>query len=213
MGPSQGGHASLWTAQIASSYAPELTLAGSASAAPPTDLYDIVTFHVDNNGNRILAAYALKSWSVVYRASLSDVLDERSIKALDVVAKTCIQTNLDNYRAIAGNVFLGKNFLTEKLKASPAWNRLFALNSPGVGARGTAYFIAQGAEDLIVPPATTGRYAQRLCETGHPVAYLRLSDVGHMTSGEDSAGAAVAWMADRFAGKPARSDCASRPWL
>src|SRR3546814_9966345 len=39
-GESQGGHAALWTAIAAKSYAPELRLVGTAAAAPPTDLAD-----------------------------------------------------------------------------------------------------------------------------------------------------------------------------
>src|SRR3546814_18250510 len=37
-GESQGGHAALWTAISARSYAPDLTLVATAAAAPPTDL-------------------------------------------------------------------------------------------------------------------------------------------------------------------------------
>jgi len=212
-GHSQGGHASLWTAQIAHAYAPDLELVASAAAAPPTDLYDIVRYHVDKNGNRILAAYTLKSWSVVYAAPLAPILDAASIRKLDVVAKTCIQTKLDTYRALLGNVLLGAKVLSEKLHRNPTWNALFAKNTPALAPAGTPYFIAQGSEDRIVPPATTARYAQRLCDTKHPLAYLRLPGGGHVSTGDDSASAAVAWMADRFAGKAPRNDCAAKPWL
>jgi alpha-beta hydrolase superfamily lysophospholipase len=212
-GHSQGGHASLWTAQIAAAYAPDLTIAGSASAAPPTDIDGIVRYHVENNGNRILAAYTLKSWSIVYGAPLDTLFDPASIRKLDVVAKTCIQTKFDNSIALAGNILLGKNFLTARIYENAAWQKLFTLNSPALGPAGLPYFIAQGTDDTIVPPASTGRFAQRLCDANHAVVYDRLAGVGHFTSGEDSAAAAVAWMADRFAGKPARNDCASRAWL
>src|SRR3546814_1375527 len=39
-GESQGGHAALWTATAARSYAPDLALVATAAAAPPTDLAD-----------------------------------------------------------------------------------------------------------------------------------------------------------------------------
>ena len=42
-GESQGGHATLWTAQLAASYAPELQLMGAAAAAPPVDLAENLT--------------------------------------------------------------------------------------------------------------------------------------------------------------------------
>ena len=39
-GESQGGHAALWTGQLARSYAPDLQLIGVAAAAPPTELVE-----------------------------------------------------------------------------------------------------------------------------------------------------------------------------
>jgi hypothetical protein len=45
---------------------------------------------------------------------------------------------------------------------------------------------------------------------GSRVRMLEMPDVNHGFAGRDSADAAVAWMADRFAGRPAPSDCGVR---
>src|SRR3546814_2887094 len=54
-GESQGGHAALWTAIAARSYAPELTLVGTAAAAPPTDLAANLREGSDMNARALLA--------------------------------------------------------------------------------------------------------------------------------------------------------------
>ena len=48
---------------------------------------------------------------------------------------------------------------------------------------------------------------QRQCKAGGKVAMMWVPDVGHGFVARDSADAAVAWMMDRFAGRPAPSDC------
>jgi acetyl esterase/lipase len=50
-------------------------------------------------------------------------------------------------------------------------------------------------------------YMKRLCAAGSAVRMLELQGVSHGFAGAKSADAAVAWIADRFAGKPAPSDC------
>src|SRR3546814_6948003 len=53
-GESQGGQAALWTAITARSYAPDLTLVGTAAAAPPTDLAANLRDGSDKNARPLL---------------------------------------------------------------------------------------------------------------------------------------------------------------
>ena len=50
---------------------------------------------------------------------------------------------------------------------------------------------------------------QRQCKAGSAVSMMWVPGVGHGFVARDSADAAVTWMMDRFAGKPAPSDCGS----
>jgi hypothetical protein len=47
----------------------------------------------------------------------------------------------------------------------------------------------------------------RLCKAGSPVKMVTLPNIGHGRAAQVSTMAAVNWMADRFAGKPAPNDC------
>jgi acetyl esterase/lipase len=48
IGYSQGGHAALWAAQLASTYAPELDIRGAVANSPPTDLLAWETWAFDS---------------------------------------------------------------------------------------------------------------------------------------------------------------------
>ncbi len=207
-GYSQGGHAALFAGQLAGTYAPELQMAGIAAGAPPTDLYETIKFHIDQNRNRLLAAYLLSAWSSVYHLHLEEVLDKRSISALRLAARSCLGTRLDAVFAALHNVNLGSKFLNERMHSNVAWNRRFAENSPGIVSR-APYFVAQGLTDTIVPPNDTNAYVKRACSNGNRVAYARFAGMGHIAADADAAKSAVAWISARFKGSPALSDCAS----
>jgi dipeptidyl aminopeptidase/acylaminoacyl peptidase len=80
-------------------------------------------------------------------------------------------------------------------------------NSAGAAPVGAPVFIAQGTIDDVVRPGITALYAGGVCAQGTAVRYLVLPDESHFFIAFRSADEAVAWMADRFAGKPAPDDC------
>ena len=87
------------------------------------------------------------------------------------------------------------------------WQSLLAQNTIGPPPSDLPLFIAQGEADDIVDPPVTKDYVAAVCAAGGRVRLLTLPGVGHGWIGRDSAAAAVAWMADRFAGRPVPSDC------
>ena len=81
--------------------------------------------------------------------------------------------------------------------------------TPGTLSPQIPLFLAQGTTDTIVRPEVTRAYMQRQCKAGGKVAMKWVPNVGHGFVAKDSADAAVAWMMDRCAGRPAPSDCGS----
>ncbi|HMT20992.1 MAG TPA: lipase family protein, partial [Promineifilum sp.] len=74
-GHSQGGHATLWTAQMAETYAPELELVGAAAIAPAADLVGILNASMDKRAGAILVSMALAAWDAHFPgASLLDLI-------------------------------------------------------------------------------------------------------------------------------------------
>ena len=89
----------------------------------------------------------------------------------------------------------------------PPWRALLTKNTPAPLSPSVPIFLAQGTKDEVVPPSVTRDYLAKLCAAGSPVAMLWLPEVGHLFAARDSADAAIAWTADRFAGASAPSDC------
>ena len=90
------------------------------------------------------------------------------------------------------------------------WQTLLARNRAGQSPAGAPLFIAQGTADSIVDPAVTAAFVTGLCGRGETVRYQQLVGVGHLEAGDRAAAAAVGWLQDRFAGRPAPNDCAPK---
>lgn len=206
-GYSQGGHAALFTGAEAAAYAPELKLVGVAAAAPATNLVEL--FDADRNtvAGRTLTAMALLSWSRQFKIPLDTILAAPAHASFQTVAHDCIQSVGEMLKIEQDSEGLERAFLTADPTKREPWRGIMARNSPERLPAGVPVFIVQGTADDLVRPAITRRFANHLCERGAPVQMLYLDGVSHSFAGEDSALSAVKWMGERFAGRPARSDC------
>lgn len=206
-GFSQGGHAVLFAAQLSQSYAPELNLKGVAAIAPPTDLATLLKANLNSIAGRILASYTLDSWNEKYGAPLDKLLDNVSQTLIDEVAKNCVDDLGGQIDAAAAQKGLDRQFLKNDPARVPPWRDLMVQNSLyGLNNRAPALIIQGGADDIVKPEVTT-QFVRGACQAGASVQYVTLKGKGH--SGAMDAGhvQAVSWLAQRLAGKPARSNC------
>jgi acetyl esterase/lipase len=207
-GHSQGGQAALFTGMISKDYAPELELLGVAAAAPATDLATLMTDDLNTTGGRNLTAMTVWSWSRVYNAATDSVVAPAVMPVVDRLAEECIESPFDILIRARTAAPLAQEFLTVKNPAEiEPWHSLLVRNTPGLLPRSVPVFLAQGTSDGLVRPAVTMDYMKRLCRAGSRVRMLTLPGVSHGFAGAKSADEAVAWISDRFAGRPAPNDC------
>jgi len=206
-GHSQGGHAALFTGEIAADYAPELELVGVAAAAPATYLADLFEADRNTTAGRALTAMTLLSWSRLFNVPVQQVVDPRAVGAFRRVANDCIETVSDLLNLQQAVMGLEPVFLRRDPTKVPAWRAIMDKNTPGRGSIRVPVFIAQGTADNVVPPRITRRYVAGLCRRGTRVTFLSMQGVSHGFAALNSRVAAVAWMTDRFRGKRARNDC------
>lgn len=211
-GYSQGGHAALFAGQLAREYAGELTLAGVAAIAPPTDLAVLLRDDLAERVGRILGSYALWSWSQsqVYGAPLAPYVEAGRITAIDRVAGDCIETEGEAYRAAFQSLPLSEDFVSLDAFSEEPWNGLLEENRPGRARIGAPIYIAQGSVDPVVRPSVTADFIERLCGQGETVLLNVLEGAGHMRAARISATDAIQWMRDRFDGVRAPSSCVGR---
>jgi pimeloyl-ACP methyl ester carboxylesterase len=206
-GHSQGGHAALFTGQLAATLAPELQLVGVAAAAPATELGKLLEMDLGTKLGNVLAAEALFAWSRVFDTPLGKVVYPDAIPVVEKVAARCIRDAGEGIAAFTEAMPLRDGFLAVKMTAAEPWATIMKDNSPGASPIGAPVFIAQGTIDTVVRPAVTAVYAGGVCSDGTPVRYQVVQDESHIRVAFRTAGDAVDWMGDRFAGKPAPDDC------
>jgi acetyl esterase/lipase len=205
-GHSQGGHAALFTGEIAARYAPELELVGVAAAAPATYLVEL--FDDDESTEQDLLAMALLSWARLQNVSPATIVEPAVMSAFNKTARDCLtsiaqfETLEDDEKPLQNEKF----FKFDPSKTEP-WKGIMVRNSPGQAPAGAPVFIAQGTADTTVDPQVTKRFAKALCAQGVRVTFVELPGVSHIFVARDSAPTAISWMNERFRGAPAPSVC------
>jgi alpha-beta hydrolase superfamily lysophospholipase len=207
-GHSQGGHAALFTGILARRYAPELKLVGVAAAAPATELGELFRADIKGVIGKVLGAFALWSWSKYYDLPLDNVVLERSMLVFERVAGFCNDTPRQVARLVFAEQPLEREgFLAVDVTRTQPWQRIMIENTPGALPAGVPVFLAQGTADPVVRPRVTQKYMRILCAKGTPVAFMPVPGGDHDASAEYGAGPAVAWIADRFKGARAPTNC------
>jgi acetyl esterase/lipase len=198
-GHSEGGHAVLWAAELARSYAPELQVLGVAASAPGAEL--AAGLRAAGAGPATLTSGAMLlvvAWSDAYRLPL-DVLTPAGRKAVGRVRSSCLQELMSGPATPAVR--------PSDLLATAPWPALLARNTPGHAATPAPIFLAQGADDDRVTPAATRLLVQRLCRLGDTVQLRTWQNVGHFDISQVASADVLAWIGERLAGRPARSTC------
>jgi len=199
-GHSEGGHAVLWAAELARSYAPELQLLGVAATAPGAELATTLKLSrfrpaaITSGAMLIVAA-----WSDAYRVPPEEVLTPAGRRALDRVRSTCLEELASDP---ATPVVRPSDLL-----ATRPWPGLLARNTPGHAATPAPILIGQGTDDEVVVPAATRALVQRLCHAGDTVELRSYRGAGHFDIPEVASADLIGWTGDRLAGRRPRSSC------
>jgi pimeloyl-ACP methyl ester carboxylesterase len=201
IGHSQGGHAAMWTAELAPSYAPGLTLLGAFAASPPTDLaaFETWAFHEAAAGhlepaNAPLLLFGV--WNGVYDAPLGFL------------------TNAGRQAALAGRDACGPGpFTSNPYLLDPAetseWRNLLTGNSPGRALTGVPIRVVSPRSDSVVQYEGQVSGVLAMCAVGDTVELVSVDGDHEDSIWPPGAWANVmAWIADRFADAPAVTTCA-----
>ena len=211
-GHSQGGQGSLWTGQIAASYAPEFTVKGVAAFAPAADLYGLADAIKTETAGKTVSAYIAATWDQVF-------------PALDVSA-SLTPGSAGPVGRIGGLCFDGHDGLAAILRGSQVPNQIFpnAMMSGPFGARlkeqeplgpfPAPVLVAQGLADPLVKPAIQHGWVQRRCDAGVPIDYRTFPGLGHVdlvAADSPLTPQLEQWTLDRWSGAPATPDCDHLP--
>ncbi len=214
LGWSQGGGAAIWANQGAG-YAPSVKMLGAAALAPAADQGPQaagltppgpVTPSSPFHGAAIEMNLYAGNAAAYPELDPSDVLTPAGLEAYNATKVQCI-----NHLAYV----IENNYATpEDLKAlfvqgptPPDWQRRFDENTAGQESTVAPLLVMQGLQDTVINPNSTTQYIARACTFGQPVQYTQYPTATHQTVPLQAKPEYIPWIADRFAGKPAPSNC------
>jgi len=206
-GHSQGGQASLFTGQLARTYARELKLVAVAAGAPASNLVELFKINVTTLIGKVLVSMALDSWSKVYSAPLSEILSRSARPLVRKIARSCLYDQAQILAAVPSALLLKLSFLRQPPWQVEPWKSIVAQNTPGAARIPVPVLVTQGGADRIIPPGVQAAFVGRLCDEGDRVDFRTLPGVGHLEGGHEAAPQVERWLADRFAGKRAATTC------
>jgi alpha-beta hydrolase superfamily lysophospholipase len=205
-GFSQGGHAALFAAEYAPTYAPELPLDGIVAFAPATDLAAIIEQGQGEVFGTLLVVNAVVAWAAAYdELELTDVLEPDSIPTALDVAGRCLD-GLSLPVSTIQSVQLRTALASLDDPGARAWTPVLEANSPS-GPLPAPLLVLQGTADPFVPPEITEAYVHDRCADGDDVELRLVTGAEHFTLSWRTADDAVSWTEDRFAGAPTSPTC------
>ncbi len=210
-GHSQGGHSSLWTGHLGPQLAPELSLVGVAAAAPAAELVDIMGAQWSGLVGWAIGPEVMVSWPVM-DAALDPAGIMTTAGAADYLrlAQECTSSKVLALKLVA-RTYQGKQFFNENPISSPAWRSYALEQTPGPLPADMPVFVAQGTADEVVLPWPNALLTERWCKAGSAISMLWLGGVTHNAAAEAGGPAALWWIADRFADRPAPRTCDQPP--
>lgn len=211
-GHSQGGAAVLATAERLARH-PDPGYLGAVVTSPGADLRRIVEHAVDQPGlgvfMSLVAAGAKESEP---RLRLDRMLTAEALDRLPVGDVGCLGVLAAIYRDLSGPDLVQPRYLTE-----PHFKRHLDTNRTGHSAVAGPVLLLQGEADSVLPLEFADAVADRLCHKGVDVDYRTYPGLEHdtypgvVTGITDGAMPDIlAWVADRFDGRPTTSTCPTR---
>ncbi|MEC3980740.1 lipase family protein [Amycolatopsis sp. H20-H5] len=204
-GYSGGGIATTWAAEQQASYAPELNVVGSAAGGVPVDLKRMLNHNDGNLG----AGLGLLGFVGLVRAfpesGAMSLLNDKGRRFFTDNADACTLDialfhpfdHLANYTKVANPA------------ETPEAAYLFKTNNAGQATPRAPFYNYQGLADEFVPYQPADQLLRQYCADGATVQKSRIPFAGHITGEAAGQQAALDYLGDRFAGKPAPNDCSA----
>jgi acetyl esterase/lipase len=198
-GFSQGGHAALWAAQLAPSYAPELDILGVQAVSPVSD---VTAFAQRAEGLDeqfgVLVTIAHGMQLAYPELDLADVLTDEALASLSTLDTQCIGDVVITYTRPV------QDLLRASPRSLPDWRERLAENTAGQEALDLPVHVVQGADDPIVYETVTRQLVDRLCAAGDTVAYEVVEGADHAVLTPDRS---LPWIQDRLARRSPPETC------
>jgi alpha-beta hydrolase superfamily lysophospholipase len=207
LGGSQGGGASWAANEQAATYAPELTLLGAIGLSPAADVTGLVDKAV---AGTLTADQGPVLQGILYSLArlhpdlnLDDYRHGAATKYWDVLS-SCAGPDVHE-RTVAMNALGANDFAPSTPQAADRLRGLLSRWALPQRKLSAPLYVEFGAKDTYIDPDWTLAAIKRACALGGSVTWHEDPKAGH---GDVDWTGALAWLDDRFQGKPVVDDCA-----
>ena len=220
-GYSEGGAASLWAAQLAASYAPQLRVVGDASGGVPGDLKTVAASLDGSAFSGFLADAAIGIHAAYPALPFDSLLNDQGREAVRTATSVCLAgtTIMLAGKRISdlttGGLSLEQLYQQRGTDGS-TWGQVLDAQRLGVDvgpassqARHRVPFPVlqyRGLLDEVIPTSTEDATRAAYCAAGITTSW-RTYPGDHLLTDNQAIGDVVSWLGDRFADRPARNDC------
>ncbi|MBT0566516.1 lipase family protein [Williamsia sp. CHRR-6] len=213
LGVSQGGQAAWAAADRAADYGSGLRFVGAAALAPAADISPIAAGY--DARPYVAPGYTLFQLAFIpvlvdgLRAVYPDLRVGDYVRgglAANAAKLTTCGPNSFADKAAALSAFRPGDAAITSPAALRTLHDMLAAQALPTRRAGGPLFVAYGDADEIITSAWTTAAVRRACAQGDVIDSALVRGRGHSNLGQGPA--AVGWIGDRFAGRPARSTCA-----
>lgn len=208
-GYSQGGTSAAWAAQLAQSYAPELDLKGVFAGGVPSDLRAVAA-NLDGSPFVALMFMSAVGYDAAYsELDLEKYLNDQGRELLEKAQDVCL-LSVDGASTLIDTAFKKiSDYTTSDPLDTPQWQQALDANKLGGTAPGVPVLQTQAVYDQIIPFEQADTLHKAWCAKGANVTWKTYTLAEHATGMIWSWPDAMAFLTDRFAGKPAEGNCAA----
>ena len=207
VGYSGGGQATAWATELQPTYAPELNLVGAAFGGTPADIELSVKQILGGPfaGLGFLGIFGVERDFPELR--LDDLLNARGMQLKRDVADACLTDAAGSYpfARIEDYTTVPDAFALPRVQAVLAELHL------GKVRPSAPVYQWHSVLDELIPVGVEDALATRYCSQGAKVQYTREASGDHNTEAVAGQPAAFRWLADRFNGVPAPTNCGTFP--
>lgn len=202
MGYSQGGQAASWAAELHGSYAPDLKVKGTATGGVPGDLMKVADFNDGSYGSGLIFMAAIGQDAAFPELNLESYLNPAGKKLIGTLRDSCVADG-----AVLGAFKKISDMTVKNPLDQPDWQQRLRESTVGTRAPDTPVYQYHVITDELIPYGVGKQVRKDWCAKGANVEWHTVLLGEHVSGVITQSPLAANWLAERFAGKPARGNC------
>ncbi|MFE6159531.1 lipase family protein [Streptomyces sp. NPDC056486] len=202
MGYSQGGQAAASAAELHGSYAPDLKVKGTATGGIPGDLMKVADFNDGSYGSGLVFMAAIGQNAAFPELNLESYLNPAGKKLIGALRNSCVADG-----AVLGSFKKITDMTVKNPLDQPDWQQRLRESTIGTRAPDAPVYQYHVITDELIPYGVGKQVRKDWCAEGANVEWHTVPLGEHVSGVITQSPLAANWLADRFAGKPARGNC------